>query len=136
MAHVATIPSVYVVRRNGGSSSNDDDDHDGGPRELPNGRLVCSPHGLVQCGICCTDYSFMDDVLSEDGEDELGDDDGDLPLMTLMTHSPGAVRGTGRVFPSRFSPRDRDARPTELFYGRFRYMNVVRYAWVSSSPCH
>jgi hypothetical protein len=37
------------------------------PVELPNGRLVCKAHGLVICGICTVDYSFMNDVLSEDG---------------------------------------------------------------------
>jgi ribonuclease HI len=24
--------------------------------------VVCGPHGLVVCGRCCVDYSFMDDV--------------------------------------------------------------------------
>lgn len=50
--------------------SSDDEE---GPCELPDGRLVCGPHGLVHCGKCCTDYSFMDDVLDEHGEDS--DDD-------------------------------------------------------------
>ncbi|KAK6221388.1 hypothetical protein LQW54_001489 [Pestalotiopsis sp. IQ-011] len=51
-----------------GPSSSDDEE---GPCELPNGRLVCGPHGLVVCGKCCSDYSFMEDVLSND-EDEDG----------------------------------------------------------------
>lgn len=55
-----------------GYSSSDDEE---GPCELPNGRLVCGPHGLVRCGKCCVDYSFMDDVLGHDGEDEDEDDD-------------------------------------------------------------
>ncbi len=42
------------------------------PVELPDGRLVCGTHGRVVCGICCVDYTFMDDVL------DLGSDlDGD-----------------------------------------------------------
>ncbi|QGI99219.1 hypothetical protein CEK26_012288 [Fusarium fujikuroi] len=36
------------------------------PVELPDGRLVCGNHGLVVCGSCCVDYSFMDDVLDDD----------------------------------------------------------------------
>ncbi|SCV38996.1 uncharacterized protein FFB14_07067 [Fusarium fujikuroi] len=36
------------------------------PVELPDGRLVCGNHGLVLCGSCCVDYSFMDDVLDDD----------------------------------------------------------------------
>lgn len=38
------------------------------PTELPDGRLVC-PHGLVTCGICTVDYSFMEEVLGEDESD-------------------------------------------------------------------
>ncbi|KAF4465904.1 RNase H domain [Fusarium albosuccineum] len=48
---------------------NDSDSDDGsGPVELPSGRLICRPHGLVVCGRCCVDYSFMDEVL-EDSDD-------------------------------------------------------------------
>ncbi|KAM4056494.1 RNase H domain-containing protein [Hirsutella rhossiliensis] len=83
-----------------GYSSSDDDE---GPCELPNGRLVCGPHGLVRCGICCSDYSFMDDVLGEDIEDnEEDDEDHDFRHPT--------------------SP----LRPMELFRGRVRFMNIVR----------
>ncbi|KAH6646102.1 ribonuclease H-like domain-containing protein [Truncatella angustata] len=57
-----------------GPSSSDDEE---GPCTLPNGRLVCGPHGLVTCGRCCTDYSFMDDVLSEEDEHGRVDDDDD-----------------------------------------------------------
>ncbi|KAM0807057.1 putative Ribonuclease H-like domain-containing protein [Seiridium cardinale] len=58
-----------------GPSSSDDEE---GPCELPNGRLVCGPHGLVTCGRCCTDYSFMEDVPSDgenDGESNVSDTD-------------------------------------------------------------
>ncbi|KAF5979787.1 ribonuclease H [Fusarium coicis] len=37
--------------------------------ELDDGRLVCSSHGLVICGRCCVDYSFMDNG-SENSDDE------------------------------------------------------------------
>ncbi|KAJ6787857.1 hypothetical protein PWT90_09641 [Aphanocladium album] len=91
-----------------GYSSSDDDE---GPCELPNGRLVCGPHGLVQCGKCCSDYSFMDDVLEDDKND---DDDHDLA-------------GTGLVYPSKFRPPTTSPLPPmELFRGRFRFMNIVR----------
>lgn len=69
-----------------GPSSSDDEE---GPCELPNGRLVCGPHGRIVCGRCCTDYSFMEEVLGDDPSDdewsddnvsyeEEGDDDKDL----------------------------------------------------------
>ncbi|KAK4147295.1 RNase H domain protein [Dichotomopilus funicola] len=54
-----------------GPDSSDDEE---GPCELPDGRLVCGPHGFVVCGKCCVDYSFMDEVLSRGSGDE---DDGD-----------------------------------------------------------
>ncbi|GAP93144.1 putative RNase h domain protein [Rosellinia necatrix] len=52
--------------------SSDDDE---GPCELPDGRIVCGPHGHIVCGRCCVDYSFMEDILSHD-EDEDEDDGG------------------------------------------------------------
>ncbi|KAM3428319.1 hypothetical protein NHJ13734_008654 [Beauveria thailandica] len=107
-----------------GYSSSDDDE---GPCELPNGRLVCGPHGLVQCGKCCSDYSFMDDVLGEDcGEledDENDDEDYDVPSSL----GPDLVRGTGLIFPSKFRPHLGSSSPMEEFRGRFRFMNLIRY---------
>ncbi|KAM3559456.1 hypothetical protein MY1884_003452 [Beauveria asiatica] len=107
-----------------GHSSSDDDE---GPCELPNGRLVCGPHGLVQCGKCCSDYSFMDDVLGEDcGEledDENDDEDYDVPSSS----GPDLVRGTGLIFPSKFRPHLGSSSPMEEFRGRFRFMNLIRY---------
>jgi hypothetical protein len=44
------------------------------PVELPNGRLVCKRHGLVRCGICTVDYSFMDEILGD--EESLADFEG------------------------------------------------------------
>jgi ribonuclease HI len=59
-----------------GPDSSDDDE---GPCELPNGRIVCGPHGLVSCGRCCMDFSFMDEILSDqdDDEDEHDEDEHD-----------------------------------------------------------
>ncbi|KAI1114443.1 ribonuclease H-like protein [Nemania sp. NC0429] len=142
----------------------DSSDDDEGPCELPDGRIVCGPHGLVVCGKCCVDYSFMDD-----GEDE--DDDEHMDAETERLYSmlsperraaidsrwgppPGASnrvsslnsdahsppqgpstfdmsdddlddspgpkkrRGTGRVFPVRFTPPSSTITPAQLFPGR------------------
>ncbi|KAH9906518.1 ribonuclease H-like protein [Xylariomycetidae sp. FL2044] len=153
-----------------GEESSDDDE---GPCELPSGRLVCGPHGLVICGRCCVDYSFMEDDLgnSEDeDEDELdseteamywelspearaeidarhgphrprgsrapangasvnaglsgppgldGDTSGSVPPDVLGLGGPQKRRGTGRTFPTRFTPprRNQNATPIELFPG-------------------
>ncbi|OAQ57224.2 ribonuclease H domain-containing protein [Pochonia chlamydosporia 170] len=50
----------------------DDSDSDDsiGPVELPDGRLVCRPHGLTFCPYCCVDFSFMEELL-EDPEERL-----------------------------------------------------------------
>lgn len=114
-----------------GYSSSDDDE---GPCELPNGRLVCGPHGLVQCGRCCTDYSYMDE---DDGDEDEDDEDEafDLssveePLNPIYGPSYSApddvVRGTGLVFPSKFAPGPNSLPPLKLFRRRVRFMNVIR----------
>lgn len=123
-----------------GYNSSDDDE---GPCELPNGRLVCGPHGLVQCGRCCSDYSFMDDVLGEHREvledDEKDDEDHDLAPVAapsaigVPSLGSDVVRGTGLVFPSKFRHPVSPLRPMELFRGRVRFMNIVRYDAFSSS---
>ncbi|KAI1439017.1 putative ribonuclease H1 [Xylaria sp. CBS 124048] len=138
------------------------------PYELPDGRLVCGSHGLVICGKCCVDYSFMDEI---NGEDEGGYEDdeevfdlGDRPNPFHLMLSPEARvdynlqyerppyrervvantasygyasssrasagrappprvnydadkkhRGTGRVFPTVFTPPSNTIRPFELF---------------------
>ncbi|RCI08412.1 hypothetical protein L249_8911 [Ophiocordyceps polyrhachis-furcata BCC 54312] len=41
-----------------------------GPVELPDGRLVCRRHGLAICGLCCVDFSFMDEQYDEEEEAE------------------------------------------------------------------
>jgi len=68
-----------------------DSDDEEGPCELPNGKLVCGPHGLVVCYKCCSDYSYMDDVSDDDlggnvahygDEDEVEEDDDVLDPIT------------------------------------------------------
>lgn len=51
-------------------------DNEKGTRKLPDHRLVCRPHGLIVCGSCCVDYSFMDEALGNghDSEDESEED--------------------------------------------------------------
>ena len=49
-----------------GEASSDDEE---GPCELPDGRLVCGPHGLVVCYKCCSDYNF--DLSDDSGDDDL-----------------------------------------------------------------
>ncbi|KAK0743502.1 ribonuclease H-like domain-containing protein [Schizothecium vesticola] len=122
-----------------GYSSSDDEE---GPCELPDGRLVCGPHGFVRCHRCCSDYSFMDELL--DGEDDNDEDDNDrtdssLPDLVAADwdHVPvyaadtgdnglGPRRGTGRAFPTKFVPPS-TATPSVLFSGHKRHMNVTRY---------
>ncbi|KAK3996561.1 ribonuclease H-like domain-containing protein [Cladorrhinum sp. PSN332] len=109
-----------------GTSSSDDEE---GPCELPNGRLVCGPHGLVCCGKCCTDYSFMD------SENE-GQDDDSLGSKVEATDSDPAAdpldplrlrRGTGRAFPTRFVPPSASITPLELFSGQRSHIRITRY---------
>ncbi|KAH6842276.1 ribonuclease H-like domain-containing protein [Chaetomium sp. MPI-CAGE-AT-0009] len=105
-----------------GYSSSDDDE---GPCELPDGRLVCGPHGFVVCGKCCVDYSFMDDVLSNQGngdDEEEEDDDEDSGVL-----GPPLRKGTGRSWPSKFIPSLTTDTPAELFSGRRQHIRVKRY---------
>jgi ribonuclease HI len=129
-----------------GYHSSDDDE---GPCELPDGRVVCGPHGLVTCSRCCVDYSFMDDGLEEDDEGLEHDEDDDdhdndqdidlanaLPIVELPSVWPSSKfpdpgsnlrRGNGLVFPAKFEPADNTRTPTELFSGRARFMRAIRY---------
>ncbi|CAH0020000.1 unnamed protein product, partial [Clonostachys rhizophaga] len=45
-----------------GLDSRDDDE---GHCELPDGRMVCGPHGIVVCGRCCLDFSSINDDQSD-----------------------------------------------------------------------
>lgn len=109
-------------------------DNEEGPCELPDGRVVCGPHGLVICGKCCVDYSFMDEVLSHDSEDEDQDDDSFGPVIEAMPNPTasqlalGLRRGTGRVFPTKFVPPSALETPSELFSSRKSHIRVTRQA--------
>ncbi|KAI1489611.1 ribonuclease H-like protein [Biscogniauxia mediterranea] len=107
-----------------------DSDDEEGPCELPDGRLVCGPHGLVICGKCCTDYSFMDDNLSSDVEENEYDSPKNHPMNVAISHGPPDLekrRGTGRVFPTEFIPPTSSIMPTELFRGQATYAKLTRY---------
>ncbi|POS71943.1 RNase H domain-containing protein [Diaporthe helianthi] len=119
-----------------GYSSSDDEE---GPCTLPNGRIVCGPHGLVHCGRCCTDYSVMNDLLDEEDDEEDDDEDWDVEddqheqpdemrEDRLRCMSPGdeMVRGTGKVFPTKFVPSNSNKAPLDEFPNRRRHMNAVR----------
>ncbi|KAF4581097.1 RNase H domain protein [Ophiocordyceps camponoti-floridani] len=72
-----------------------------GPIELPDGRLICRPHGLTVCGYCCVDFNFDNEEFSEGSDDELEMD--------------GPRRGSGRVFPTKFIPPSTTSTPRDLF---------------------
>ncbi|PHH91007.1 hypothetical protein CDD83_1985 [Cordyceps sp. RAO-2017] len=111
--------------------------------ELPNGRLVCRPHGLVVCGYCCVDFSFMDEILEEEEEEEQEEaerEDNELYEL-LNNQSNNMILGPGRpdrdgylcgdgprrvqegkeyVFPTKFTPPSATppsttSTPAELF---------------------
>ncbi|KAK8072908.1 RNase H domain-containing protein [Apiospora saccharicola] len=136
-----------------GPDSSDDDE---GPCELPDGRLVCGPHGLVRCWKCLTDYSYTNGDDEDDEEDEEDDEDEDdedvdeendeneahsptsslnerikLQIITALNRpSSGETekrRGTGRVFPVKFCPPSPTITPAELFSGRRAWMRAIRH---------
>lgn len=113
-----------------------DSESEDGPLELPDGRLICRPHGFVVCGYCCVDYSFMDEVL------ELDHPDGELDSFTeelyqelspagraeidarwgppssqpnIPSFGDDIARGTGRVLPTKFRPPSATSTPDALF---------------------
>lgn len=112
-----------------GYSSSDDEE---GPCELPDGRIVCGPHGLVICGRCCTDYTGMGDDSDDDDEDwdveEDEEEEPDKPPKDLLDSLIGTekVRGTGKVFPSKFVPSNSNKKPLEEFSNRHRHIDAVR----------
>lgn len=100
------------------------------PHELPSGRVVCSEHRLKVCPYCCSDYSFMDEILGydedqefeedEDNDDDYYDDDSDssedgLPALESDDLDFRPRIGTGRVLFQKFNkPRPTDT-PSSLF---------------------
>ncbi|KAL2686895.1 hypothetical protein Neosp_004438 [[Neocosmospora] mangrovei] len=106
------------------------------PIELPNGRLACGRHGLSVCGICCVDYTFMDDedpdlpgeldMLSYQGGTVVDAQDRpgpgsfrqNVPFIVAQPRPMrdlGCFRGNGRVYPSKFVPPSPTSTPNELF---------------------
>jgi ribonuclease HI len=117
-----------------GYSSSDDEE---GPCELPNGRIVCGPHGLVVCHRCCTDYSIPNELLDDDVDDddeeiedsdwEEDDEDEESKGVTRRPFSGSdMVRGTGKVFPSKFVPSNSNRTPLQEFPNRHRHIEMLR----------
>lgn len=78
------------------------------PVELPDGRLVCGPHGLVVCHTCAVDFTLEDE---SDGKSH--------PLEALARMLPpnrDLILGTGSVIPTKFIPPSRGDTPQSLFY--------------------
>ncbi|KAI1206795.1 ribonuclease H-like protein [Annulohypoxylon truncatum] len=109
-----------------GPSSSDDEE---GPCELPDGRIVCGPHGLVTCGKCCTDYSFADLNSKEvDGFAKCDTDDENPRINEQELLRLRKKRGTGQVFPTQFTPPTGSSiMPTELFPSKEISATVTRY---------
>lgn len=82
------------------------------PIELPDGRLVCNAHGLVICGLCCVDYSFMDEVLGDSGESE---EEYEFPGEEPVSLMRPRVRGSGRILPTMFEPPTTSSKADEIF---------------------
>lgn len=75
------VPGIYDMQSAPSSSRPrpraDSSDYEEAPYSLPNGKMVCGPHGLTVCGRCCVDFNFSDgDDDDDDGEYE-GSDDSD-----------------------------------------------------------
>ncbi|KAG9254524.1 ribonuclease H-like domain-containing protein [Emericellopsis atlantica] len=77
-------------------------DEEGGPCELPDGRIVCEPHGL--------DLMNEDDIASEQRDQR-------KPYVDRMVPR----KGTGKVFFSKFNPPSPTDTPLDLFSGRRRW---------------
>ncbi|KAK7425330.1 hypothetical protein QQZ08_008227 [Neonectria magnoliae] len=124
------------------ADGSDSDDSDG-PIELPDGSLICRPHHLKVCPYCCVDFSFMDELLEEElleeellEEERLDREADELEAQILKgphlldPFSHAIKRGTGQVFPTKFSPPSAAPTPNELFpvgIGRQAIPNVVRF---------
>ena len=99
----------------------DSSDYEEAPYSLPNGKMVCGPHGLIVCGRCCVDFNFSDDDDDDDDEYEGPDDSGSAavgigalmemvpagpivgPFPETAPNAPSApLRGPLRVVPAEF----------------------------------
>ena len=67
-----------------------------GHDELPDGRLVCSDHKLTVCGKCCVDFSFMEEVLDEDNDDDHGVEPGAVTGGMKEKEKIAKEAGTGK----------------------------------------
>ena len=81
------------------------------PIELPNGRLVCGAHELVVCPMCTVDYSFMEEILNDDLENEDESDEAITDDDTLQYFS----ESVGSILPTKFHPRMTDDTPEIMF---------------------
>lgn len=143
---MASPPSGFILVQRMAHYADDSDSDDGiGPVELPDGRLICRPHGLTVCPYCCVDFSFMDEVLEDSGEEferetnELYEQLSDgaraeidarwgppqintRPRIIEFESSESDLdtirRGTGRVFPTKFTPPLETSTPEQLFPAR------------------
>lgn len=118
-----------------GYSSSDDEE---GPCKLPNGRIVCGPHGLVVCNRCCTDYSdnneddlddefvFSDDDNTEEHKKDEQPDEGHRHPGPCVDLGPNKVKGTGKVLPSKFVPSSSNKSPLVEFSNHWRYIGILR----------
>lgn len=57
-----------------GYSSSDDEE---GPVTLPNGKIVCGPHGLEWCPRCCMDFTDLNEDIDDENNDDNDEDDED-----------------------------------------------------------
>jgi ribonuclease HI len=111
-----------------------DSDDDENCVELPNGQLVCCRHGLVVCGKCCVDFSFMTEDDDGDNESNTGQEsksENQPPLTDEQVDElmgiPKKKRGTGRVLTTRFKPPTPTTTPFALFHGVNTYYHFARY---------
>ncbi|CAM6111448.1 unnamed protein product [Calypogeia fissa] len=90
------------------------------PVELADGTFCCEAHHLVICGVCCCDYSFMqevdsdvDDILDEkEEEEESSDTDSDSSQAEFLFTDSGQIDFAAVM---RFMPPNSDDTPEKLF---------------------
>lgn len=75
--------------------------------------------------MCTVDYSFMDEVLGEDGSEP--DEESDVVTEAEPICGSRLQRGTGQVFATKFVPPSADAAPLGVFTGRKPVMEIARF---------